>query len=629
MTTDQKGVRLGDLLTQAGLLKAEELREAMQIAKHQSLPVGRVLIMSGYVSDGQLRSAVQAQSLLKDGLIEFETVISALSVVGQEDLSLEEAFAKIGYEQAQAQPTNKLGELLIESGLVSKEQLDLALAQCSQSGLPLGRILMLTGIVVEPLVSSALNAQVLVRDKKISREQAVQGLKAARERQISLEQSLAEHGLQLPSAPKIRLGEIIVRAGLLEEERLMEFVEMGLLTEKPIGQIFIQQNILTEPLLQAALDVQKLVSDGKIAAQDAGQVVALVAEKGMSLDEAVNTVTPQQKEAQEILPLYQFLQLAGRISPQQIEEAIRAGTRDAQIMGLMLRNIGAIDDALLSAALGCSDFMGFGILSVEQAIVAFNTCQSKGITLEETFVELGWYLNQPYSTFTQHSSAGTAQVVVGKAVAPPIQGSATLQLPPVDASDAEFLDQVAGHQDQVAQAFVPPPPPGYTPLPQMPSSPMEIDQAGAPLEQDQTSQSTQMAQTTVPGAPQPESATPAPQLAAAPQPETASPAPQSIPGQQQEAAVNPPSQPLPDRAQSQQVAEMKAYPNTDSASTGGPNAAPQEGQKMSDTQDSGGPPMIELGNEGGTDQPDSSDDSSDKPRKRLIDLIPGRRPDQQ
>src|ERR1700679_3156134 len=91
MTTETTGVRLGDLLTGAGLLKPADLREAMLIAKQQGLPVGRVLIMSAYLTEHQLQAAVRAQSMLKDGLIDQETVTKALALVGAEDLSLENA----------------------------------------------------------------------------------------------------------------------------------------------------------------------------------------------------------------------------------------------------------------------------------------------------------------------------------------------------------------------------------------------------------------------------------------------------------------------------------------------------------------------------------------------------------
>ncbi|MCC7528669.1 MAG: hypothetical protein IT342_09115, partial [Candidatus Melainabacteria bacterium] len=393
MTSEAGGVRLGDLLTQAGLLSPEELREAMQIAKHQSLPVGRVLIMSGFLSDGQLRAAVQAQSLLKDAVINLETVLQALSIVGKEEMALEDAFRQLGLEIQQSQPTNKLGELLMEAELVKKEVLDQALQQSTASGLPLGRILILTGAIFEPLLSSALNAQVLVRDHKITREQAVQGLKAARDRQISLEQSLAETGMQLPSHNTIRLGELLVKAGIMPDTNLMDYVEMGLVQEQPLGQILISQSVITEHILTNALELQKMVGAGTLIGDQAALVLNMVASGGTTIQEVLQAQEPQKEPVVETVPLYQFLQLAGRITPQQIEEAVRTGTRDAQIMGLMLHKVGAIGDFEMGVALALNDFMGKNIVSVEQAIVALNYCITNQISLEEAFSQMGWVLN--------------------------------------------------------------------------------------------------------------------------------------------------------------------------------------------------------------------------------------------
>ncbi|MBC7997986.1 MAG: hypothetical protein IAF58_08595, partial [Leptolyngbya sp.] len=513
MTSEAGGVRLGDLLTQAGLLRQEELREAMQIAKHQSLPVGRVLIMSGFLSDGQLRAAVQAQSLLKDGVIGLEIVLKALSLVGGEEMALEEAFRQLGYDVQQSQPTNKLGELLIESGLVTRELLDQALQQSNTSGLPLGRILLLTGTVLEPLLSSALNAQVLVRDHKISREQAIQGLRSAKERQITLEQSLSENGLQLPLHNTIRLGELLIMAGIMSDTNLMDYVELGLVSEQPLGQILIAQSVITEHILSNALELQRMVANGSLIAQQAALVLNTVATSTITIQDVLKAQEPQPQPAIETVPLYQLLQLAGRITPQQIEEAVRTGTRDAQIMGLMLNKIGAIDEFQMSVALALNDFMAKGIVSVEQAIVALNYCITQQTSLETAFTQMGWFLNQPYDSYTTRSGVGTDGLEVLIPVTDPVYSHApvdphaTAQLPPVTPSelhmtqeefDREQAQQTAPlpptasftqaetsayapappAQMQAAPAsqsqegpgtppdgFMPPPPPGYTPLP--------------------------------------------------------------------------------------------------------------------------------------------------------------------
>ncbi len=47
------------------------------------------------------------------------------------------------------------------------------------------------------------------------------------------------------------------------------------------------------------------------------------------------------------------------------------------------------------------------IVSVEQAIVALNYCITNQISLEDAFSQMGWFLNQPYNSYTSQSAAGT------------------------------------------------------------------------------------------------------------------------------------------------------------------------------------------------------------------------------
>ncbi len=53
---EQKVLRLGELLTQVGIVKPHELTEAIQTSSETGLPIGRVLIMSGYLTDQELQA---------------------------------------------------------------------------------------------------------------------------------------------------------------------------------------------------------------------------------------------------------------------------------------------------------------------------------------------------------------------------------------------------------------------------------------------------------------------------------------------------------------------------------------------------------------------------------------------
>ena len=78
---EQKVLRLGELLTQVGIVQPNELAEAIQTSSETGLPIGRVLIMSGYLTDQELQAAVQAQSLVKDRVIELDLALKALQTV--------------------------------------------------------------------------------------------------------------------------------------------------------------------------------------------------------------------------------------------------------------------------------------------------------------------------------------------------------------------------------------------------------------------------------------------------------------------------------------------------------------------------------------------------------------------
>jgi hypothetical protein len=138
----------------------------------------------------------------------------------------------------------------------------------------------------------------------------------------------------------------------------------------------VESGLVSESLLQLALSVQTYVASGKLRKSLSGQVLEIVAREGISVETAVERIQPDKQQISNNLPLYQFLQLAGVIGPKDIEDALKAGSRNAQLMGQMLLLTGAIDQNLLQIALKCSELMAQGILKAEQAVIAL------GILLE-------------------------------------------------------------------------------------------------------------------------------------------------------------------------------------------------------------------------------------------------------
>jgi len=389
-TKPKTSIQLGQLMVDSGLITPAQLEGCLRLAEQTSMPLGRVLIMCGNTSEHVLQAAVQAQSLLKDGLLDLDSAIQALRTVSQKSIPLEDALKTLGWQSDNSLRANKLGELLLESGIVSSEVLDSALSGSFATGLPLGRFLVLLGAISESLLAIALNAQIMIRDGKVSRDKAVEGLKAAR---LRLEVPLMEKSLyRMPARHTIRLGELFVLAGILSETHLMNALEMGLVTQKPIGQILMELGLCHEKSLNAALKLQQAVSEGRLRPLQASSALAKVHNSDLSLADAIAQLRPEllPKEELQLVSLASFLKLVGTVTDDDIEKAVQVGLENSQILGRMLLVAGVIDEPTLQAAMRLDALVRAKLVTLEQACYAFNYSQQRLLNVDEALHEIGW-----------------------------------------------------------------------------------------------------------------------------------------------------------------------------------------------------------------------------------------------
>lgn len=383
--------RLGEILVESGVLPQESLKHAMQLTGETGLPVGRVLVMCGYISEKQLEASVRAQSLVKDGVLTPAQAREALKRFDSESNDFDECLEKVGYKKEHAAPTARLGELLCEADIIGKPQLKDALKTSQETGLPLGRILVLSKAVSEEMLSAALTAQVLVRDGKISRAQAVQALRSSRFRRVNIEVSLIDLGFyKPPPRQRVKLGELLVLSGLVNEPDLMTALEMGLIRETPVGQMLVEGGFISKRILDSALKLQEIVSSHSLSALKAAEALRHVSERHITLARAISELDLSDPESKERIRLGEMLKAAGIVSDADIRKALRDARRNSALLGKILLVSGTIDEPTLHATLRSLMLVRDDKITMEQAIVAINHARKNQLTLEEALVELKW-----------------------------------------------------------------------------------------------------------------------------------------------------------------------------------------------------------------------------------------------
>lgn len=320
-----RDVKIGELLLAVGIVTSGDLQEAIQIAKRMNLPIGRVIVMSGVISETNLQYALEAQSLIKDSLLDFDTAVSGLKNAFKNGSSLQEALADLRWAPKKDVSSNKLGELLMDSNMVTQSQLESALQTSFDTGMPLGGTLVLQGVLSAQLLPAVLTAQEQIREGRISRNDAVENLKASLMFWAKAEDSKKDDG----------------------------FGSFDSGARTPVADVTYQTNRAAAPA-------------------PAPQAVP-----------AANSSTPSAA-----MGLVEMMKMAGYCNDAEIQAAIERALANADIASKLFMSTGLLTKASFENFVRCRSLMLKGTLKPEQAIYALSACRIRSITLEQVFAEL-------------------------------------------------------------------------------------------------------------------------------------------------------------------------------------------------------------------------------------------------
>ncbi len=390
-TDKARRLALGQLVVDLGLIESEDLACVLSIASETSLPVGRVLIMSNYISELDLKNVLRCQTLLREGLINMEQAKRAMDFAHNSKEQFDEALYRQGWNPISSEGITQLGDLLLSANFITSQHLTQALGQCKKTGLPLGRILVLSGVLTEALLTTAVNAQILVRDKKLEKGQAVEALKHAFRRQEPLETTLKEKGFyDLPNRSCPRLGELLTGSGIINDTELVNALEISLTSRKPIGETLIESKIITRQILESTLKIQRMIAEGRIGLTEAKAVLIAVKE-GHTLEDALQSKGKQKAETQKTSPsLVGLLKMLGCIDDAAIAQAFVVAQNNSQVISQVLLIGGVIDESSLRKAERCRQMVEAGRLTLEHAGIVFDYSQRRNIDIATALKELQW-----------------------------------------------------------------------------------------------------------------------------------------------------------------------------------------------------------------------------------------------
>jgi hypothetical protein len=395
--------RIGELLIKVGFISQHQLNDALVLSRKTKTPVGRILLMSGNVSTRDLQSVLAAQAMIRAKRLAYKAAIQCIGAARQLAITFEEALERQGWtDPTQPESIGELAELLLAAEVLSEKQLRSASERSKDTGVPIGRTLVLMGLVSPSVMATALDAQVSLRRNTLSQAHAVLGIKIACTRRLSLEQALVMEGIhQAKPESWLRLGELFALAGMLTESDNLWAVETSLEDGRPFGEILKNAGLVSDRELEAALELQRLVCQKELTSEQASEILKGVKEYQMSVKEACKQL---RHFGSQVVSL---LKMAGIVLPQQIDAAKVHCREQVADLSIYLRDLGIISPHSLKLGRECLRLIREDKVKINQAIALLNYCARSGISIQQGLQELAWdeVVSTPVFTRTKEISA--------------------------------------------------------------------------------------------------------------------------------------------------------------------------------------------------------------------------------
>lgn len=379
---------------EAGILSSNYIKEALGRYEEEGLPIGKALVVSGYLSDSELRNALNLQYMVNDRLLNRKDAIEVLKTAHNSNLSLEESFRRTGLVQPEEQDTNKLGQLLIDSGNVDEFKVEAALKSSTNTGLPLGHILCHQNLISQQLVNRALLVQQFVRRGQIMRAQGIDSLSSAREREERLEKLQINRGYKRqPLRTTPVLGDLLLSAGVATDRQIREAQLAHITQNSTIGMALVETRQLPLDFVVAAVVVQEMIDNSTLELERAREALIEMRAKSVSATRAVAEACTFRLPLNQSRALLELLSEVGALDIRKLSVEIqeRASVNYNQVLYLCrsLSSAGTVEDQVLYSALRLVDLKNRGTIDHEKAVLALDFAIQSDTDIEYALYMLG------------------------------------------------------------------------------------------------------------------------------------------------------------------------------------------------------------------------------------------------
>lgn len=175
---------------------------------------------------------------------------------------------------------------------------------------------------------------------------------------------------------QIKIGQILVRAGILTEGKMNQRLDLARQLGLPLGQILLQSNDLTREQLLSSIHVQSLVLENLITLERGVTIIKDICKNNFTIDEAL--VAAGLGDQHLTHRLGELLVASGHLSDDSLAWALLTAGELGVPLGHILIQTSVVNPAVVGLALTTQRQIRMKVMTTDEAVDRLRTYQPAG-----------------------------------------------------------------------------------------------------------------------------------------------------------------------------------------------------------------------------------------------------------
>ncbi len=282
----------------------------------------------------------------------------------------------------------RIGDLLMQANVVSSSLIADALVKYENKGLPLGKVLVLSGCLDDLQLRNAVDLQFMVNDGLLTLDAAVQVMQAAFEKKLDLSEAFKEAKVLQPEDRETnKLGQLLYDSHIANDSLINTCLESAKKTSLPLGHVLCQRGFVSQTIINKALLVQQFIRKNQITREQGIQALVAANKREATLAKLPSNEGYRARNLKNTPLMGALLVEICGLSERQLRDSLLSSVINCTTLGATLIQNGTYKSNLLQAVVSLQEMLDNSTIDEQTLARSLEAVYSKSISLEQACAE--------------------------------------------------------------------------------------------------------------------------------------------------------------------------------------------------------------------------------------------------